>query len=194
MNKRFVVRMMVGTLLMGTSAVSMAAANNVGRSQATISGSVVSPTCTVTSWPTDITFNPVSVADYATLSHNSVIQNMQQGQFELENCPANTTMKYTVTAPHRAQGNDFQALVQDASGKEVSGLALSFTAQSGGNSGYWYLDGSERGLGTTNAQGSLSVPAYAILLKRGNSSAPTVDGAAYSGDFSTVIQYSVSYD
>ncbi|MCZ7340750.1 hypothetical protein ACRWU7_24840 [Escherichia coli] len=60
MNKKFIVRMMVGALMMGSSAVSMAAANNVGGSQATISGSVVSPTCTVTSWPTDIQFNPVN--------------------------------------------------------------------------------------------------------------------------------------
>ncbi|EIY8589846.1 TPA: type 1 fimbrial protein [Escherichia coli] len=193
MNKKFIVRMMVGALMMGSSAVSMAAANNVGGSQATISGSVVSPTCTVTSWPTDIQFNPVNVAEYATLSHNSVIQEVSQGQFELANCPANTAMKFTVSVPQTAQGNIFQALVQDASGREVRGLALSFVAAQG-SSNYWYLDGSERGLGTTNGQGSLSVPAYAVLLKRGGEPAPTVNGVAYSGNFSTTLQYTVSYD
>ncbi len=120
-------------------------------------------------------------------------QKVSQGQFELANCPANTAMKFTVTATQQAVGNRFQALVQEASGREVSGLALSFAAASG-SANYWYLDGSERGLGITNDQGSLSIPAYAFLLKRGNNPAPNVNGVAYTGNFSTTLQYTVSYD
>lgn len=193
MNKKIVVRTMVGALMMGASAVSMAAANNVGNSQATIAGSIVSPTCTVTSWPTDITFSPISVADYSALSHGAKIQEVSQGNIELANCPANKAMKFTVSSSSQAQGNAFQALVQDASGVDITGLALSLTADTSGTN-YWYVDGSERGLGTTDAQGRLTVPANAVLLKRGSNTTPTVNGAAYSGNFSTVIKYTVSYD
>lgn len=193
MNKKFVVRMIVGALMMGTSAVSMAAANSLGGSNATISGSVVSPTCTVTSWPTDIAFTPVSVADYAALSHGERIQSISQGQFELTNCPASRAMKFTVTAPAHARGNVFQALVQDSSGVNIDGLGISFTQDPSGTN-FWYLDGTEHGLGTTDAQGNLNIPAHAVLIKRGNEQTPSVKGAAFSGDFKTVMQYTVSYD
>ncbi|HIE1439257.1 TPA: fimbrial protein [Enterobacter hormaechei] len=193
MNKKIIVRMIVGALMMGTSAASMAAANAVGSNSATINGSVVSPTCTVTSWPTDITFDPVSVADFANATHNSQLQVKPQGQFTLTNCPAQKQMKYTVRSVKQAQGNPYQALVQTADGREVSGFALSFSTLESFTVP-WTLNGAEATLGTTDDQGNLNVPAFAALVKRGGASTPTVDGNPWSGNFSTVINYTVSYD
>lgn len=57
MNKKILVSLIAGTVMMSTSIASMAAANPVGTHNTTVSGSFVSPTCMVTEWPQDISFD-----------------------------------------------------------------------------------------------------------------------------------------
>ncbi|EPB0120499.1 hypothetical protein ACQ9SK_004603 [Escherichia coli] len=114
MNKKIIVSLIAGTVMMSASIASMAAANPVGTHNTTVSGSFVSPTCMVTEWPQDISFDPISVADWGNYNVQETIQVKSQGQFVLTGCPANTGMKYSVTAETLAQGNPYQALAKDA--------------------------------------------------------------------------------
>ncbi|WP_312698724.1 hypothetical protein, partial [Escherichia coli] len=53
------------------------------------------------------------------------------------------------------------------------------------------LDGTVQGLGTSDANGNLTVPVYAAVVKRGNPVAQ--DGADWTGNFKGVFTYTVSY-
>lgn len=192
MNKKTIARVVFLACMMGVSTSSMAAANQAGSSQANISGSFVASTCTVTQWPSDINFDPISMSDWNTYSHSQKYQVKGQGNFVLANCPAQTQMKYTVTADDLAQGNPLQALARTADGKLIQGMGISFSATENFAS-EWYLDGREANLGSTNDQGGLTVPAYVALVKRAG---PLMaDGKQWNGGaFNTIIRYTVSYD
>ncbi|WP_097456277.1 fimbrial protein [Escherichia coli] len=171
----------------------MAAANPVGTHNTTVSGSFVSPTCMVTEWPQDISFDPISVADWGNYNIQDTIQVKSQGQFVLTGCPANTAMKYSVTAETLAQGNPYQALAKDADdGQTLNGLGISFSASENGATA-WKLDGTEANLGRTDDQGGLSVPAFASLKKRGTNI--TKNNQVWDGgNFNQVNTYTISYD
>lgn len=192
LNKKILVSLITGTVMMSASVASMAAAKVVGTHNTTVSGSFVSTTCTVTEWPQDISFDPISIADWANYNTQETVQVKSQGQFELHGCPANTTMKYSVSAETLAQGNVYQALAKDADdGQTLNGLGISFSATENGAT-LWKLDGTEANLGTTDNQGDLSVPAFAILKKRDNL---TKNNQAWDGgSFNQVNTYTISYD
>ncbi|ELZ1652431.1 hypothetical protein STT07_003661 [Cronobacter sakazakii] len=191
MNKNLIVRTILATVMMGASAASMAAANQVGTHTATISGSFVSPTCTVTEWPQDISFDPISVADWGKYAAQQVVQSKAQGRFALSGCPANTAVKYSVSVPNIAEGNSYQALAVAADGEKLNGFGVRFSATSD-FAGVWKVDGTEANLGRTDAQGQLTVPAYAQIVKRGNLTKG--NGPWTGGNFSVVATYNVSYD
>lgn len=192
-NKKIIVSLIAGTVMMSASITSMAAAHPVGTHQTTVSGSFVSPTCMVTEWPQDISFDPISVADWRNYSIQDTIQAKSQGQFVLTGCPANTTMRYSATAETLAQGNPYQALAKDADdGQTLVGLGISFSSTERGTT-VWKLDGTEGNLGTTDNQGNLSVPTFAFLKKRGNSLSK--NGQVWNGgNFNQVNTYTISYD
>ncbi|WP_258129291.1 hypothetical protein [Escherichia coli] len=192
MNKKILVSLIAGTVMMSTSIASMAAANPVGTHNTTVSGSFVSPTCMVTEWPQDISFDPISIADWANYNIQETVQVKSQGQFVLTGCPANTAMKYSVTAETLTQGNVYQALAKDADdGQTLNGIGISFSASENGAT-TWRLDGTEANMGTTDSQGGLSVPAFALLKKR--SSIVKNNQAWNGGNFNQVNTYSISYD
>ncbi|EAQ9951493.1 hypothetical protein EAP37_21025 [Salmonella enterica] len=192
-NKKIIVSLIAGTVMMSASIASMAAANPVGTHNTTVSGSFVSPTCMVTEWPQDISFDPISVADWGNYNVQETIQVKSQGQFVLTGCPANTSMKYSVTAETLAQGNPYQALAKDADdGQTLNGLGISFSASESGAT-TWKLDGTEANLGRTDNQGGLSVPAFALLKKRGTNI--TKNNQVWDGgNFNQVNTYTISYD
>lgn len=192
MNKKILVRLIAGTVMMSTSIASMAAANPVGTHNTTVSGSFVSPTCMVTEWPQDISFDPISVADWGNYRIQETVQVKSQGQFVLTGCPANTAMKFSVTAETLAQGNPYQALAKDTGdGQTLNGFGISFSATENGAT-TWILDGTEGNFGTTDNQGGLSVPTFAFLKKRGNL---TKNNQVWDGgNFNQVNTYTISYD
>lgn len=192
LNKKILVSLITGTVMMSASVASMAAAHLVGNSPSvTVSGSFVSTTCTVT-WPQNISFDPISIADWANYNTQETVQVKSQGQIELHGCPANTAMKFSVAAETLAQGNVYQALAKDADdGQTLNGLGISFSATENGAT-LWKLDGTEGNLGTTDNQGDLSVPAFAILKKRDTL---TKNNQAWDGgSFNQVNIYTISYD
>ncbi|EIZ9238683.1 MULTISPECIES: hypothetical protein [Cronobacter] len=191
MNKNLIVRTLLATVMMGASAASMAAANNVGSHSSNITGSFVNATCTVVEWPQDVAFDPISVSDWAKYTANQPVQTKSHGKFVLDNCPANTAIKYSVSVPHVADGNIYQAFGESDDGKVVKGFGVLFSgAENFAN--VWRLDGQEANLGRTNDQGQLTTPAYVRIVKRGNLNQ---DGASWDGgNFKVVATYNVSYD
>lgn len=192
MDKNIFTRLILGVAMVASSSASMAAANNLGSHTTTVNGSFVAPTCMVTEWPQDIQFDPVSVADFEqTYSIGSEIQTKSQGQFVLSNCPVNTVIKYTVSAENTAPGNAYQALAKADDGEVLNGFGIRFSATPDFGT-LWQLDGTEKNLGTTNAQGELTVPAYAQMVRRGSL---TKNGQTWAGgNFTQLNTYSISYD
>ncbi|PSY65371.1 hypothetical protein [Escherichia sp. 20412-1] len=184
MNKNLIAQMVAGALLLSASAASMAATTVDAHSQR-VGATVVSGTCSIT-WPTDVTFS-LSSADTA-VAHNSMIGEAQSaGSITLTNCPANTPMKWSLQAQARAQGNDYQGLFTDESGKQVTNIAYMMGKTGDLKSQAWSLNSINSNLGVTDANGSLTVPVYIGLIKRGTSS--VVPGALNS-----TVAYTVSYN
>ncbi len=193
MNKKLIVRMIVGAVMMGSSAASMAATNQVGTHTSVLNGSFVGATCSVVEWPQDVNFDPINIADWGNFAIQQGVQIQSHGKFQLEGCPADTPMKYTVTAPNLAQGNQYQALALANDGGLLQGFGIRFSASGDFSGPVWKLDGTEANLGRTNAQGELEVPAFAQIVKR----SPNLSKAGQpwdGGNFSTNVTYTISYD
>ncbi|MED9092905.1 hypothetical protein RCM64_20580 [Escherichia marmotae] len=184
MNKNLIAHMVAGVLLLGTSVASMAATNTVGSHQQTLGLSVTSGTCNVT-WPTDVSFS-VNSADTSVSNGAKVGDTQEAGSFILTGCPAKTLMKFAVQASNIAQGNIWQGMFTDTSGKAVTNIGYRLSATENFTVP-WKLNGTEGNLGTTDENGDLTVPVYAGLVKRGSS---TVN----PGELSSVITYTISYD
>ncbi|EGT4373727.1 hypothetical protein AUM47_19935 [Cronobacter malonaticus] len=76
-------------------------------------------------------------------------------------------------------------------GQKLNGFGVRFSATND-FAGVWKVDGTEANLGRTDAQGALTVPAFAQVVKRGDL---TKAGAPWAGgNFSVVATYNVSYD
>lgn len=184
MNKNITAQIIAGVLLLGASAASMAA-TTVGTHSQSVGATVTSGTCSIT-WPTDVTFS-LSSADTA-VAHNSMIGEAQSaGSITLTNCPANTPMKWSIQAQALAQGNKYQGVFTNESGQQVTNIAYMMGKTEDLKKQAWELNTTNGNLGVTDANGSLTVPVYVGLIKRGNT-------AVVPGTLNTTVAYTVSYN
>lgn len=185
MKKSLVAHMVAGILLLGGSTAAMAAANPVGTHQQNLSLNVTAGTCNVT-WPTDVSF-AVSSADVADATVGAQVGDTKDaGSIELTGCPASTAMKLSVRSDSLVQGDSWKGLFKDSSGNSTDVIAYRLSSTED-FAHAWNLDGTEGNLGTTDAQGHISTPVYASVVKR-------VDGNVNPGSYQSVVAYTISYD
>lgn len=185
MNKNIIAHMVAGALLLSVSAASMAA-TTVGNHSQSVGATVTSGTCSIT-WPTNVSFS-ISSADTAAVSHGGMIGEVQSaGNITLTNCPANTAMKWSVQTQNRAQGNNYQGLFTNESGQTVNTLGFMMGKTENLKSQPWNLSTTNANLGKTDAHGSLTVPVFVGLVKRGTT-------AVAPGSLNATVAYTVSYN
>ncbi|HAM3596345.1 TPA: hypothetical protein IBK74_004422 [Escherichia coli] len=185
MNKNIIAHMVAGALLLSASAASMAA-TTVGNHSQSVGATVTSGTCSIT-WPTNVSFS-VSSADTAAVPHNGMLGEAQSaGSITLTNCPANTPMKWSIQAQKRAQGNNYQGVFTNESGQTVNTLGFMMGKTEDLKSQAWDLNTTNANLGVTDSNGSLTVPVFVGLIKRGST-------AVAPGSLNATVAYTVSYD
>ncbi len=177
--------------LMLTCSVYAASGDVVGTQDVTINGSIVNSTCNV-SFPNDYTFAPINLSAWKSAQTQDALDSQEIGNITLSGCPASTEFNYKITTPHVTQGNVWQAnAVTSDTGDVIEAIGLRMMLGANDIGKVAKLDGTAQGLGTSDANGNLTVPVYAAVVKRGNPVAQ--DGADWTGNFKGVFTYTVSY-
>lgn len=177
--------------LMLTGAVHAASGDVVGTQDITLNGSIVNATCNV-SFPNDYTFAPISLNIWKSAPIQNALDSQEIGNITLSGCPADTGFSYKLTTPHVTQGNVWQAYaVNSDTGDVIDAIGLRMMIGENDLNHVAKVDGTVQGLGTSDANGNLTVPVYADVVKRGEPVAQ--DGTDWTGNFKGVFTYTVTY-
>ncbi|ENR9640718.1 type 1 fimbrial protein [Salmonella enterica] len=177
--------------LMFTGAANAASGDVVGTQDVTINGSIVNSTCSV-SFPNDYTFAPINLSDWKAAQIQDAVSSQEIGNITLSACPASTDFNYKLTTPHVTKDNISQANAVTAdTGDVIEAIGLRMMLGENNIDKVAKLDGSVQGLGASDANGNLTVPVYAAVVKRGEPVAQ--DGSDWTGNFKGVFTYTVTY-
>ncbi|RTO30632.1 fimbrial protein [Enterobacter hormaechei] len=141
-----------------------------------IEGAITAPTCTV-SFPGDVDFGAVSLAELNTAASGSVIRT-QGANIELTGCAPGVHHQYRIRAlgDKDFSGQDHSSFYKEDGGK-FNGIRLAM--KNSQNVGV-FTDGSLRGLVNTDHTGTAIVPVN-IRLEKDNSSGPVDTGKFHTG-------------
>ncbi|MFV8761825.1 hypothetical protein ACNSO7_25565 [Yersinia enterocolitica] len=177
--------------LMLTGAVHAASGDVVGTQDVTLNGSIVNATCNV-SFPNDYTFAPITLNHWKSATIQSALDSQEIGSITLSACPASTGFNYSITTPHVTPGNVWQAhAVASDTNDVVEAIGLRMMLGALDIANVAKVDGTVQGLGTSDANGDLTVPVFASVVKRGEPTAQ--DGSDWTGNFKGVFTYTVTY-
>ncbi|CAD5644496.1 P pilus assembly protein, pilin FimA [Escherichia coli] len=173
------------TAAVSVTGSSYAAEHYLGDAQQTISGTIVSSTCTV-SFPHDHQFKPISRNAWDQLKVNEGVLTELTGSINLEGCPAGTKFTYSVDAQDKDPNNPYVGIVRGEDNKPINDIVIRLGTTNDGSGTQWDLTGKSLNLGSTDKNGALDIPVYATIVKRG-------EAPDFTGKFSTLISYTVNY-